>query len=162
MCWLLHCTPRTTSSSLLTSTWFLTHHIPLHMSLFDVIYARFLPLNSYHILMLTVLLTLSVPLWCLVLLLSKGEKTFSSLLCPPPPPPSSTLTADDFATFFIDKITNLTAQFPTPQSVKHILSENKSLFTYFSPLSEAEVSKLYHCYADDTQLYLSFILMIWR
>ncbi len=34
MCWLLHCTPRTTSSSLLTSTWFLTHQTPLHMSLF--------------------------------------------------------------------------------------------------------------------------------
>ncbi len=31
-------------------------------------------------------------------------KTFSSLLCPPPAPPSSTLTADDFATFFINKI----------------------------------------------------------
>ncbi len=31
---------------------------------------NFLPLNSYHILMLTVLLTLSVPLWCLVLILS--------------------------------------------------------------------------------------------
>ncbi len=83
MCWLLHCTPRTTSSLLLTSTWFLTHHIPLHMSLFDVTYARshstgyllwfhlrFLPLNSYHILMLIVLLTLSVPLWCLVSILS--------------------------------------------------------------------------------------------
>ncbi len=83
MCWLLHCTPRITSSSLLTSTWFLTHQIPLHMSLFDVTYARshppgyllwfhlrFLPLNSYHILMLIVLLTLSVPLWCLVLIRS--------------------------------------------------------------------------------------------
>ncbi len=80
MCWLLHCTPRTTSSSLLTSTW---HRIPLQMSLFDGTYARshppsyllwfhlrFLVLNSYHILMLTVLLTLSVPLWCLVLILS--------------------------------------------------------------------------------------------
>ncbi len=63
-------------------------------------------------------------------------KTFSSLLCPLPPPPSSTLTADDFATFFFNKITNLTAQFSTPQSVKHILP------AYFSPLSEAEVSKL--------------------
>ncbi len=69
-------------------------------------------------------------------------KTFSSLLCPPPPPPSSTLTADDFGTFFINKITNLTAQFSTPQSVKHILPANINSFTYFSPLSEAEVSKL--------------------
>ncbi len=53
------------------------------MSLIDVTYARshppgyllwfhlhFLPLNSYHILILTVLLPLSVPLWCLVLILS--------------------------------------------------------------------------------------------
>ncbi len=52
-------------------------------------------------------------------------KTFSSLICPPPPPPSSTLTADDFGTFFINKITNLTAQFSTPQSIKHILPANK-------------------------------------
>ncbi len=69
-------------------------------------------------------------------------KAFSSLLCPPPPPPSSTLTADDFATFFINKMTNLTAQFSTPQSVKHILPANINLFTCFSPLSEDEVSKL--------------------
>ncbi len=65
-----------------------------------------------------------------------------SLLCPPPPPPSSILTADDFGTFFINTITNLTAQFSTPQSVKHILPANINSFTYFSPLSEAEISKL--------------------
>ncbi len=52
------------------------------------------------------------------------------------------LTADDFGTFFINKITNLTAQFSTPQSVKHILPANINSFTYFFPLSEAEVSKL--------------------
>ncbi len=69
------------------------------------------------------------------------SKTFSSLLCPPPTPPSSTLTADDFATFFINTITNLTAQFSTPQTVKHILPANIHSFTSFSPLSEAEVSK---------------------
>ncbi len=69
-------------------------------------------------------------------------KAFSSFLYPPPPPPSSTLTADDFATFFINKITNLTAQFSTPQSVKHILPANIHSFTSFSPLSEAEVSKV--------------------
>ncbi len=68
-------------------------------------------------------------------------KTFSSLLSPPPPPPSSTLTADDFATFFINKITNLTAQFSIPQTVKHILPTNIHSFKSFSPLSEAEVSK---------------------
>ncbi len=66
-------------------------------------------------------------------------KTFSSLLCPPPPLPSSTLTADNFVTFFINKITNLNAQFSTPQSVKHILPANINSFTYFSPLSEAEI-----------------------
>ncbi len=70
-------------------------------------------------------------------------KTFSSLLCPPPPPPpSSTLTADNFGIFFINKITNLTAQFSTPQFVKHMLPANINSFTYFSPLSEAEISKL--------------------
>ncbi len=68
-------------------------------------------------------------------------KTFSSLLCPPPPPPS-TLTADDFATFFINKIKTISAQFSTPQSVKHILPANIHSFTSFSSLSEAEVSKL--------------------
>ncbi len=67
-------------------------------------------------------------------------KTFSSLLCPLPP--SSTLTADDFGTFFINKITNLTAQLSTPQSVKHILPANINSFTYFSPISEAKISKL--------------------
>ncbi len=69
-------------------------------------------------------------------------KTFSSLLCPPPPPASSTLTADDFATFFINKIKTISAQFSTPQSVKHILPANIHSFTSFSSLSEAEVSKL--------------------
>ncbi len=57
-------------------------------------------------------------------------KTFSSLIWPP----SSTL-----ATFFINKVTNLTAQFSTPQS---ILSANIQSFTSFSALSEADVSKL--------------------
>ncbi len=71
-------------------------------------------------------------------------KTFSSLLCPPPPPSSSTLTADDFATIFINKMTNLTAQFSTPQSVKHILPANIHSFTCFSLylLLEVEISKL--------------------
>ncbi len=68
-------------------------------------------------------------------------KTYSSLHLSSSPP-SSTLTADDFGTFFINKFTNLTAQFSTPQSVKHILPANINSFTYFSPLSEAEISKL--------------------
>ncbi len=71
-------------------------------------------------------------------------KTFSSILCPPPPPSSSTLTADDFATIFINKMTNLTAQFSTPQSAKHILPANIHSFTCFSLylLLEVEISKL--------------------
>ncbi len=231
MCWLLHCTPRITSYSLLSSTWFLTQHIPLHMSLFDITYAhshppgyllwfhlRLLPLNSYHLLMLTVLLILSAPLWRLLdtfcplysrpartspsapwlsdvsanIVLSSGlqkgycanhkilltiiyidHSSLTSLLMSPLPkghtittklticltlacsskhfPPSfvllhplihQLLTADDFATFFINKITNLTAQFSIPQTVKHILPTNIHSFTSFSPLSEAEVSKL--------------------
>ncbi len=68
--------------------------------------------------------------------------TFSSLLCPPPPPPSSTLTADDFAMFFIHKIKTISAQCSKPQSVKHNLPANIDSFTSFSSLSEAEVSKL--------------------
>ncbi len=73
--------------------WCDTTHTPLHMSLFDITYARshpagyllwfhlrFLPLNSCHLLMLTVLLIISVPLWCLVL------DTF----CPLPSKPART------------------------------------------------------------------------
>ncbi len=43
-------------------------------------------------------------------------------------------TADDFATFFINKITNLTAQFSTPQSIKHILPANKLVHILLSTL----------------------------
>ncbi len=50
--------------------------------------------------------------------------------------------ADDFATFFINKIKTISAQFSSPQSVKHILPANIHSFTSFSSLSEAEVSKL--------------------
>uniref|UniRef100_A0A8C2CBY5 HD domain-containing protein n=1 Tax=Cyprinus carpio TaxID=7962 RepID=A0A8C2CBY5_CYPCA len=67
-------------------------------------------------------------------------KTFSSLLCPPPSPPASSLIADDFPTFFINKIKkNISAEFSTPQSVKHILPANIHSFTSFSSLSEAEI-----------------------
>ncbi len=52
------------------------------------------------------------------------------------------LLSPSFGTFFINKITNLTAQFSTPQSVKHVLPANINSITYFSPLSEVEVSKL--------------------
>ncbi len=68
-------------------------------------------------------------------------KTFPSLICPPPPPLSSTLTADYFATYFINKIKTISAQFSTTQFVKGIL-QNCLLFTSFSSISEAVVSKL--------------------
>ncbi len=45
-------------------------------------------------------------------------------------------------TLFINKIITISAQFSSPQSVKHIFPANIYSFTYFSPLSEAEVSKL--------------------
>ncbi len=51
-------------------------------------------------------------------------KTLSSLLCPPPPPPSSTLTADDFAKFFINKTRNISDQFPTPQTDDKVVRTN--------------------------------------
>ncbi len=60
-------------------------------------------------------------------------KTFSSLLCPPPP--SSTLIKNKI-------YKTISAQFSTPQSVKHILPANIRSFTSFSSLSEAEVLKL--------------------
>ncbi len=47
-------------------------------------------------------------------------KTISSLLCPLPPPPSSNLTTGNFATFFVNKMKTISAQFSTPQSFKHI------------------------------------------
>ncbi len=62
-------------------------------------------------------------------------KTFSSLLCPPPAPPSSTLTADDFATFFINKIKNLTAQISTPTICQtHLTSKHKLVHILLSTL----------------------------
>ncbi len=81
-------------------------------------------------------LTMSLTLACS---LKHFPPSFVLLLLPPS---FINLTADNFATFFINKITNLTAQFSTPQSVKHILPANINSFTYFSPLSETEVSKL--------------------
>ncbi len=81
-------------------------------------------------------LTMSLTLACS---LKNVPPSFVLLLLPPS---FINLTADNFATFFINKITNLTAQFSTPQSVKHILPANINSFIYFSPLSETEVSKL--------------------
>ncbi len=41
-------------------------------------------------------------------------RTFHSLLCPPSPPPTTSITADDFATFFTDKIRTISSQFSPP------------------------------------------------
>ncbi|KAL1250335.1 hypothetical protein QQF64_021340 [Cirrhinus molitorella] len=68
-------------------------------------------------------------------------KTFSSLLCPPPPPCTSTLTADDFATFFINKTRTISDQFSTPRTDANFTTTTHSLST-FSPLMETDVSKL--------------------
>ncbi len=65
-------------------------------------------------------------------------KTFSLHFCPPPPHASSILTADNFATFFINQIKNHQG------TIFHstICQANIHSFTLFSSLSEAEVSKL--------------------
>ncbi|KAI2661089.1 putative RNA-directed DNA polymerase from transposon BS [Labeo rohita] len=71
-------------------------------------------------------------------------KTFNSLLCPPTPPPTTSITADDFATFFINKTTTISIQFSAPHVQELILTTstaNTPLFS-FCPLSETEVSKL--------------------
>ncbi len=66
-------------------------------------------------------------------------KTFSSLLCPPPPP-SSTITADNFATFFINKI--ITSLHNSPHhKLSNTSYQQHTLVHIFSPLSEVEVSK---------------------
>ncbi len=62
-------------------------------------------------------------------------KTFASLLCPPPPPPSSTLTADNFVTFFINKITNLKCTiFHTTICQTHLTSKHKLVHILLSTL----------------------------
>jgi len=71
-------------------------------------------------------------------------KTFNSLLCPPPPPPTSSLTADDFANFFTNKITTISSQFSASHTQEPRLPSppaNNPLSS-FSPVTEEEVSKL--------------------
>uniref|UniRef100_A0A8C1RPY1 Reverse transcriptase domain-containing protein n=1 Tax=Cyprinus carpio TaxID=7962 RepID=A0A8C1RPY1_CYPCA len=67
-------------------------------------------------------------------------KTFSCLLSPPPP--SSTLTADDFLVFFTNKTRTISDQFSTPQMDDNFITTNTHSLSFFSPLSEMDVSKL--------------------
>ncbi|XP_053534071.1 uncharacterized protein LOC128629551 [Ictalurus punctatus] len=66
-------------------------------------------------------------------------KTFSSLLCPPPPPSPTSLTADDFATFFTNKITSIRNQFSTPDMHRPTPPPCNSQLTSFFPLSETDL-----------------------
>ncbi len=66
------------------------------------------------------------------------------LLCPPPPPPTTSITADDFATFFTNKLKQSAVSFHlhshrTPNQLDPLL---KLPIFSFCPLTEAEVSKL--------------------
>ena len=70
--------------------------------------------------------------------------TFKSLLNPPPPPPPTNLTADTFAAFFTNKVAAISSQFSnqSTQVPSPSLSTPTASFSSFTPLSEAEVSKL--------------------
>ncbi len=71
-------------------------------------------------------------------------RTFNSLLCPPSPPPTTSITADNFATFFTNKTETISSQFSPPltQDPKPTRSTAQTPIFSFSPLTEAEVSKL--------------------
>uniref|UniRef100_A0AAR2KZX5 Reverse transcriptase domain-containing protein n=1 Tax=Pygocentrus nattereri TaxID=42514 RepID=A0AAR2KZX5_PYGNA len=67
---------------------------------------------------------------------------FSSLLNPPPPPSPISLTANDFASFFKEKVNKICDSFSlTPTTVCHHSLSPKTL-TCFSSLSNEEVHKL--------------------
>uniref|UniRef100_A0A8C9VNC9 Reverse transcriptase domain-containing protein n=1 Tax=Scleropages formosus TaxID=113540 RepID=A0A8C9VNC9_SCLFO len=68
--------------------------------------------------------------------------TFSSLLCPPPPPPLSSLTAEDFALFFRDKVKAITDKFSPSTCLVHAGPLCKAILSNFKPLSESEVADL--------------------
>ncbi len=70
-------------------------------------------------------------------------KTFNSLPCPTPPPPTS-LKANNFVTFFTNKTSSISNQFPAPhtQDLKPTTSTDETHLFSFCHLTEAEVSKL--------------------
>ncbi|KAM9316169.1 uncharacterized protein PAF06_007146, partial [Gastrophryne carolinensis] len=68
--------------------------------------------------------------------------TFNSLLRPPPPPPSSQLTAEQFATYFKDKIDQIRSGF-TPQNTSLLPTSPLShSLTHFTVLTAQGVSSL--------------------
>uniref|UniRef100_A0AAQ6IQI3 Reverse transcriptase domain-containing protein n=1 Tax=Anabas testudineus TaxID=64144 RepID=A0AAQ6IQI3_ANATE len=68
--------------------------------------------------------------------------TFKSLLYPPPPPPPTCLTADDFASFFTNKVAAISSQFTPPDNDILLTKPDDASHFTFSTLSEDNVSTL--------------------
>uniref|UniRef100_A0A3Q1JKY8 Reverse transcriptase domain-containing protein n=1 Tax=Anabas testudineus TaxID=64144 RepID=A0A3Q1JKY8_ANATE len=68
--------------------------------------------------------------------------TFKSLLYPPPPPPPTCLTADDFASFFTNKVVAISSQFTPPDNDILLTKPDDASHFTFSTLSEDDVSTL--------------------
>ncbi|XP_068096401.1 uncharacterized protein, partial [Hyperolius riggenbachi] len=68
--------------------------------------------------------------------------TFNSLLRPPPPSPSSCLSAEEFATYFTDKIAKIRSVFSTQTSNSISTPLVGCSLSSFSPLSEHSLSSL--------------------
>src|SRR4029434_9383993 len=67
---------------------------------------------------------------------------FKTLLYPPPPPPATNLTADNFASFFTEKLAAIGKQFNQLSPPPKGKTVNGSLFPSFTHLTESEVSKI--------------------
>ncbi|KAK2899404.1 hypothetical protein Q8A73_012533 [Channa argus] len=68
--------------------------------------------------------------------------TFKSLIYPPSPPPSTSLTADNFANFFTNKVAAISSQFSPPDDDVRLTSSNTALLSSFAILTEDDVSTL--------------------